>query len=66
MLMQKPPGARQRYDRRLSTPSAYFGVVQVLTAFSRFGCWGGQLGFGISSANNTRFKGSRNVAIRIF
>jgi hypothetical protein len=37
--MQKPPGARQRYDGRLSTPSACFRSVQVLTAFSRFDCW---------------------------
>src|SRR5579863_1286713 len=36
LQMQKPPGARERYDGRLSTPSACFRILQVLTSFSRF------------------------------
>jgi hypothetical protein len=36
---RKPPGAMLRYDGRLTTPSACLRIVQVLTAFSRFGCW---------------------------
>src|SRR5580700_3246542 len=39
LQMQEPPGARQRYYGRLSTPSTCFRIRQVLTAFSRFDCW---------------------------
>lgn len=33
LQMQKPPGARQLYDGRVSTPSACFRSVQVLPLF---------------------------------